>query len=276
MSTLKSFPDGHYYSPINSISDINTATLQKNKSITLQTLPSLNLDQNKFKENIEKLGEISLRTKIKFPGKKGGEYYYYYRNDFYSYTDALVLSAFIEYLNPNKIIEIGSGFSSAVMHDVITYLNLNTTCYHIEPYPDRLKSVINKPINIIEKRLQDVDLSLFRELQANDILFIDSTHVAKAGSDVNYYISQILPVLNSGVYIHIHDIFWPFEYSEEWLKEGRSWNECYILRAFLQYNNAFSIEFFNHYMWLFYRELMTKFFPVGQKNYGGSIWLKKL
>ena len=86
---------------------------------------------------------------------------------------------------------------------------------------------------LVNVKLQDVDLKEFDKLKSGDVLFIDSTHVSKIGSDVNYLFFEILPRLHRGVYIHIHDIFYPFEYPKDWIDEGRAWNENYILRAFL-------------------------------------------
>jgi hypothetical protein len=88
-------------------------------------------------------------------------------------------------------------------------------------------------------RLQDVDQEIFARLKANDILFIDSSHVAKIGSDVNHLMSEILPILAPGVHIHFHDIFYPFEYPRQWVEEGRAWNEAYLLEAFLSFNSEF-------------------------------------
>src|SRR5690606_17050723 len=110
---------------------------------------------------------------------------------------------------------------------------------------------------------------------ANDILFIDSTHVSKINSDVNYIFFEILPRLASGVYIHFHDIFFPFEYPKAWVYEGRAWNEAYILRAFLQYNNAFSVVLMNTFMDQFHKSFFREHMPLCLINPGGSIWIRK-
>jgi predicted O-methyltransferase YrrM len=186
----------------------------------------------------------------------------------------------IRHLNPKKIIEVGSGFSSAVMLDTNEKFMQNTIhCSFIEPYPKRLKSLlksddVNK-VTIHEKRLQEMSLNIFSELSDNDILFIDSTHVSKFNSDVNYVIHTILPKLEKGVHIHFHDVFYPFEYPANWLLEGKAWNENYILRAFLEYNGIFKIELFDTYLqWKFGNELKERF-PFLGKDPGGAIWLKK-
>ena len=122
--------------------------------------------------------------------------------------------------------------------------------------------------------MQSVALENFKKLKANDILFIDSSHVSKTGSDVNYELFEILPNLASGVLIHIHDMFFPFEYPKEWVYEGRNWNELYMLRAFLNYNQDFDILLFSHYM----HEKHEKAFenmPLTYENTGWNLWLQK-
>ena len=143
-----------------------------------------------------------------------------------------------------------------------------------------MKSLIRsddlRSIDIVESRLQDVPIDQFQKLNSGDFLFIDSTHVSKTGSDVNYLLFDVLPALSDGVYIHLHDVFYPFEYPKEWVFGGRSWNEIYALRAFLQYNTRFSIEMMNTYLQHFNRQRFIERMPLCMKNMGGSIWLRKL
>lgn len=155
----------------------------------------------------------------------------------------------------------------------------NSICItHIEPYPKILKQIFGEfnSLDLHQNRLQEIPISLFERLEANDILFIDSTHIAKVNSDVNKIVFDILPALKKGVFIHFHDIFYPFNYPQEWLKEKRAWNESYILRAFLQYNENFEIVFFNTCLNHFYPSEFAKTLPLSQKNTGGSIWIKKI
>ncbi len=129
---------------------------------------------------------------------------------------------------------------------------------------------------ILEKGVQDVPLSVFECLEANDILFIDSTHVCKTGSDVNYLFFEVLPRLKPGVVVHVHDIFHPFEYPKRWVMEGRAWNEVYLLRAFLQFNSAFKVLLFANYLSTFHRESLVAALPMCQGNFGGNIWLQRV
>ena len=153
---------------------------------------------------------------------------------------------------------------------------------HIEPYPALLHSLlkqsdIDSPFTrILPHRLQEIDIRIFEELEANDILFIDSTHIAKINSDVNRIFFEILPRLKSGVYIHFHDIFYPFSYPNDWLRDKNSWNEAYVLRAFLSFNSVFEIVFFNTCLNHLYKDEFAAALPLSQKNTGGSLWLRKL
>jgi hypothetical protein len=121
-----------------------------------------------------------------------------------------------------------------------------------------------------------VDASIFKALGQNDILFVDSTHVSKTGSDVNRILFEILPSLNRGVIIHFHDIFYPFEYPKEWVLDwaGFGWNEIYILRAFLTNNPNYTILLFNTFLEHFHKEWFLQHMPLCLRNTGGSLWIK--
>ena len=145
-------------------------------------------------------------------------------------------------------------------------------------YPDVLFSLFRnddlEKCKVIQNKVQNVEIETFKKLKKNDILFVDSSHVSKTGSDVNFILFKVLPVLNSGVIIHFHDIFYPFEYPKDWVYGGRNWNECYILRAFLSYNSDFEILIFSDYLHKHHPELFERI-PMLKKNTGGSLWIRK-
>ena len=128
---------------------------------------------------------------------------------------------------------------------------------------------------IIAQAVQQVPLSIFEELQSNDILFIDSSHVSKTGSDVNYLYFEVFPRLGPGVVVHVHDIFWPFEYPREFIQEGHAWNEAYLIRAFLSFNANFEIIFWAPYAGEKWRDLIVNRMPVYMENTGASLWLRR-
>lgn len=206
---------------------------------------------------------------------------YYYENSYFSYADAIILHCLIRHVNPSNIIEVGSGFSSCVMLDTNElFFNDSISCTFIEPFPVRLYSLLRKEdVNknkILAQKVQDIGIDYFNCLNSGDILFIDSSHVSKVGSDVNYIFFDILPVLNKGVYIHIHDILFPFEYPKEDIYSGKSFNESYLLRSFLQFNDAFEIIYFNSFMAEFHSNFIKEVMPLCLKRTGGSIWLRKI
>jgi hypothetical protein len=130
-------------------------------------------------------------------------------------------------------------------------------------------------IRMLPLALQDVPLSEFETLDQGDILFIDSTHVSKTGSDVNHLFFEILPALASGVHVHIHDIFAAFEYPQAWLDQGRAWNEQYLLRAFLEFNSEFEVVLCADWVVRGEPEWFAAHMPLCLNNAGGAIWLRR-
>jgi hypothetical protein len=269
---------GHFYSPYPSLKEIRA----REKIIwgeLPRSLPSLDINEN---------GQVALLNDLKsyykefpFRDKATTGLRYYLSNGMFSYMDAVVFYSILRHLKPKRIIEVGSGFSSALMLDTSQlFLAGNINCTFIEPYPDRLFRLITdtdkQRHNVIEAPLQQVDLALFKHLSENDILFIDSSHVSKVDSDVNRIVFDVLPILNKDVWIHFHDIHYPFQYFKEWIYRGIAWNEVYLLRAFLQYNQAFQIQCFNSFMAHFYREWLEKEMPLCLVQPPGSLWLKKI
>jgi hypothetical protein len=268
-------PIGHYYSPFPALADV------KNHNFTLTPTEILGIDLN-AQEQLKLLDSFDIFYKeLPFKDEKSDGLRYFFKNDFYCYSDAIFLYCMLRHVKPQKIIEVGSGFSSCVTLDTNEmFFENKIECIFIEPYPDRLKSLLKEnsdsSVRIYESKLQDIALNTFMNLKENDVLFIDSTHVSKFNSDVNYIIHNILPILQKGVYIHFHDIFYPFEYPREWLMDGVAWNEQYILRAFLQYNMNFKIVLFNTYLEKVFENELKDRFPLIFKNTGGSIWIKKI
>lgn len=206
---------------------------------------------------------------------------YFFGNTWYEYADATCLYLMMKHFRPERIIEIGSGFSSALMLDVNeSEFDGDIELTFIEPNTERLESAIKDQdkTKIIKKMVQNVPPEIFSTLEENDILFIDNSHVSKIGSDVNYLFFEILPHLKKGVIIHIHDVFYPFMYPKRWIIEGEikhNWNELFILRAFLMYNNAFEILFFPDYLIKRQSETFQQYFPYLCKTENQTIWLRK-
>ncbi len=271
------FPAGHFYSPIPSPDEIR----RDQDTIFAEhprQLPGLDLNEDAQLALLESF--VPFYDQMPFAPTAQDGLRYFYENDAYSYSDAILLHCMIRHLEPKRIIEVGSGYSSCMTldtNDLHFHGEIETT--FIEPYPELLESLLSdgdrEHVRIITSRLQDVDLAEFDRLEAGDIFFVDSTHVSKVGSDVNRIVFDILPRLAPGVHVHVHDIFHPFEYLRAWIEEGRAWNEIYLLRAFLQYNNAFEVVLMNTYMEEFHEDFFAEHMPLCLENPGGSIWLRR-
>lgn len=270
-------PPGHFYSPLPSLDEVRQDEQRIFGSIP-HNIPGVNMN---IEEQLSLLNELKeYYNELPFKSHKTEGMRYFFENPGYSYSDAIFLYSMIRHTKPKKIIEVGCGYSSCVILDTNElFFDNSISCVFIDPHPQVLYSLIKdedkEKIKIIPKRLQDMDLEEFSSLKHGDILFIDSTHVSKINSDVNQIFFKILPILDEGVYIHFHDIFYPFEYPKEWIYEGKAWNESYLLHAFLQYNESFRIVLFNTFLEHFFKDIFMKEMPLCMKNPGGSIWIRK-
>lgn len=279
-------PPGHFYSPIPSQPEVRQRA-ERIFGSRSPTVASIDMNEPVQLQVFQALAQFCGEQP--FPATKENATRYFFENIAFSYFDAIVFFAMIRQLKPRHVIEIGSGHSSCVLLDTNErFFGNSIACTFIEPYPQLLTSLLTKDdpsrITLIAKNLQEVDPGIFSQLEPNDILFVDSSHVSKTGSDVNHVFFDILPRLIPGVYVHFHDIFHSFEYPQEWVYEGRAWNEAYLLRAFLQYNDAFAIQIFNSFLERFHRDLIARDMPLclrySQQSIiptsAQSIWLKKL
>ncbi len=275
---LKFAPPGHFYSPLPDIKFIehHKETLFDRQ---INSIPGI-------ENNLE--GQLALIEKfsryydeLPFKDDKSAGLHYYFRNTWFTYGDAIILYSALRHYRPKRIIEVGSGFSSAAMLDTNDlFFSKKIAFTFIDPHPERLLTLLSdkdkNQHDIIKDIVQNIPFERFATLNAQDILFIDSSHVAKIGSDVVHLVTKILPRLNKGVIVHFHDVFWPFEYPEEWFRVGRAWNENYILKAFLQFNDKFKIFFLNSYLAIHHREVVENKLPLFSKDPGGSLWIKKI
>jgi Methyltransferase domain len=273
------FPPGHFHSPYPSLDEIDRYA-ERLWGRHSRELPVIDLNIENQLELLEALS--AFHDSLPFPVQPDPKCRYHFENRYYSYGDATVLFSMTRYLKPARIVEVGSGFSSAALLDTNErFFNNAIECIFIDPHPDRLLALAwpgdLDRAQLMRTYVQDVPLTVFQSLEPNDVLLIDSSHVSKAGSDVNYLFFDVLPRLATGVHVHIHDIFYPFEYPRRWVKERRwAWNEAYLLRAFLEYNSAFEIRFFNNYLARFHADAIEQTLPTMLKNTGGSIWLRSL
>lgn len=270
------YPPGHYGSTIPSQRDINNRETEIFDE-TVQALPGINLNIDYQLSLLREFSQFDKSFIFYRQPTKGARYYY--ENMTFQLGDALILYYFLRYFRPQHVVEIGSGFSSALMLDIQESILQELHLTFIEPYPATLKRLMQKidwgKCAVIEKKVQDVSLDVFRSLEANSILSVDSSHVLKIGSDLSTIFFTILPILKSGVLVHIHDIFWPFEYPKKMIDEGRNWNEIYVVRSFLQYNDTFEISFFPSYLEKIHKGEIKKNLKDYSKQTGSSLWLRK-
>lgn len=200
--------------------------------------------------------------------------------------DGAILYAMIRELNPGRVIEVGSGYSTTIIDRAIeknaSEHKRKGKIVSIEPYPKPvLRDVARKSKNVelIEKKVEDVDYEVFRKLEEGDVLFIDSSHVVDIGNDVHYLYLYLLPRLPVGVIVHIHDIRYPYEYPREWVIEAKKfWGEQYLLHMFLAFNSSYEILFASNYCCENYRKEMSDAFVGLEENgdgWPGSFWIRR-
>jgi hypothetical protein len=267
-------PPGHFYSPI---PDMREVLRQTERLWSPQDhMNGLDLNADAQLELFKTLAQLAKDVTFNVDAKPDGRYFT--NNPSYGVGDALIAQSILRLLKPARYLEVGSGWTTALALDTKDLWlegRLRITC--IEPHTDALRALLRPgdELEIIALPVQDVALDRFEELEPGDVLFIDSSHVAKVGSDAQYLVTCVLPRVPAGVYVHIHDIFWPFEYPKSWVEEGRAWNELYLVHAFLLFNSAFEIVLFNDWLWCEHRDVMERELPAMTANSGGALWLRR-
>ncbi|NCT94798.1 MAG: class I SAM-dependent methyltransferase [Chitinophagaceae bacterium] len=261
----------HYYDPQFVFSENFDPAKQRDLHIDFK-IPD-QLAQLEAFNYVEELSSFRLEA-------PSGHHGYYLNNPAFGPGDAEMYYLLIRNHRPRKIIEIGSGYSTLVAVEALRKnkeAGIQTELLCIEPYEmPWLKALPD--VQLIRQRVEEVDLSLFENLEENDILFIDSSHIIRPENDVLFEFFRILPRLKKGVLVHVHDIFSPRDYRKDWLtKEFRFWNEQYLLEAFLYYNDHFSvIGSLNHLKNDFLEETAKTLIHLQARHEPASFWMKKL
>ena len=275
-------PVGHYYSPF-----VDVAAVQTDRERIFggdaTVVPAVDLRLDEQRALMAELHEFAVSFEFsatEAEAKENGRRYWA-DNPSFGDSDARFLTAMLRHFRPQRLIELGCGYSSAVTLDARDrYLDHELELTFLDPYPELLQSLVREAdrstVSILPIGTQDVDLDLIRQLRENDVLFIDSTHVSKSGSDVNRIFFEILPALRPGVLIHLHDIFPNFEYPLEWVLEQRAWTEQYLLRAFLQFNASFEIVMWPVLLWALDPSAFAAHYPNMNANAGSGFWMRKV
>jgi predicted O-methyltransferase YrrM len=203
---------------------------------------------------------------------------FHWNNTFFGRVDALTYYCIVRELRPRRIVEVGGGFSTLLAARAAA-ANGQTELVCIDPHPVRnLTSGVAGLSRVLTVPVQRLPHEFFDELGPGDILFVDSSHVSKIGSDVNFLVLEILPRLREGVVVHFHDVFLPYEYPEEWIDGLAFLNEQYLLTAFLLFNERFELMTLNHYLWQAHRAALEaafrRTFPP-EPPVPSSLWMRR-
>lgn len=273
----KSHPDGHYYSPIPNASDVERGLEWAGQRASDRTLPGI---QTNLKAQWDYLAEAAAAAAMVENLRGRGRSARYDRaSTMFGPGDAAIYRLMIGWQRPRRIIELGIGHSTALALDTIDEFALPTSVLAVDPDPVRIgawRAESKGTLEIVTGLAQDVTPAAVAELTAGDILFIDSTHVAKVGSDVLHEVFSLLPALQPGVLVHFHDIPAWFEYQQDWWEEGRNWNEAYFVRAFLMFNWSFEIVTWAHLLLTVDAERASGLVPELSVNSGASLWLRRV
>ena len=248
----------HYYEPL---PDFRSIT--KEQITQRHTYPGIDFSWEQ---------QLALVNELAKFGDELRELEFDFTNGYFGGFDAAVYYALIRHLQPNRVIEIGGGYSTQIAAKALA-ANGKGKLVCIEPYPERLNG---SDVELIQKRVEEMSVDFFSSLEANDILFIDSSHTVKFRSDVCFEFLEILPRLAPDVWVHVHDIFFPHDYPAEWLINRRlALNEQYLLEAFLSFNKTFVPQLANHWLCLEHNEAAARVWPRAD-NDASSFWMKRV
>jgi methyltransferase family protein len=250
----------HYYEPLPDFRSITAEQVSRRR-----TYPAIDFRREQ---------QLALLNKLTNYADELSDIDFDFNNGFFNGFDAAVYYCLIRHLTPQRIVEIGGGYSTRIAHKALV-MNQQGELTCIEPYPEERLLEASLDAEIIQRRVEEIDVDFFSCLNENDMLFIDSSHAVKFGSDVCYEFLEVLPSLNPGVWIHVHDIFFPHDYPAEWLLNQRlALNEQYLLEAFLSFNQAFATQLANYWICLDHAREAARLWPNTHRS--SSFWMKRV
>lgn len=262
----------HYYDPQFSFKELH---------------PDFSDDRNLVGVDLNVTGQLAMLARLTYAAELGDKAgleasaeQYHHENEWFTWGDAEYWYQVIRALKPKRIIEIGSGHSTLMaikaiqsnMAEVSSY-----TCQHVCIEPYEMPWLEKTGVEVLRKKVELVELEYFKQLEEGDILFIDSSHIIRPFGDVLYEYLEILPSLNKGVVVHIHDIFTPKNYLQSWVEhEVRLWNEQYLLEAFLTHNSDWEVVGALNYLHHHHAEKFRTVAPFTTSQYEpSSFYIRK-
>lgn len=277
---LLCWPLDHYYSPIAN-SRLLSQEPARSRVWPADAPPTPGIDWRPDQQVALVRDQLGTQSSFPIPdGPTGDPRDYHASNEMFSRLDAWMLQAMLRHFRPQRVIEVGCGWSSLMTARVNREHfggSIDFTC--IEPFPpDFLGDGIEGISQLVVSPVEQVPVNAFLDLGAGDVLFIDTSHTVKTGGDVVFLLQDVLPRLADGVVVHIHDIFLPWDYPLDWVLTGRAWNEQYAVRAFLTFNSAFEIVLGVAWMSHFRSNVLASALPGFPQDYqdgGGSLWIQR-
>ncbi|HEU5152442.1 MAG TPA: class I SAM-dependent methyltransferase [Iamia sp.] len=261
----QAFPPGNFYSPVPS-AELLSDPAERDRVWPAEAAdpPGIDVRSDAQLALLERLGRHP------WPTDAGPRPAYDPGNDQFPPQDAALLRALLLELRPRRVVEVGCGWSTTVTGRAIADGGFACELTCIEPYPRDFVPSIEQVTTLRVERVELTPPSVFAALGAGDVLFVDSSHVAKTGSDVVHLVLEVLPRLADGVVVHVHDVFWPHDYPQGWVRAGFGWNEQYLLQAFLAGNARAHVLALSH--WLAVRHPEAVAAALGPNLDGSSVW----
>jgi hypothetical protein len=269
-------PLGHFYSPVCDVEALDAERARLWPADT--TCPGIDFEPVAQSQLLREVFP-ALLAGFDYPAHEhDGEHRYWSQNSQFGAADARALFALLRHWRPRRLIEVGAGYSTLLAADVSRrFLGGTLRITAIEPYPRAFLHDLDGLQTLRVEHVQDTPASVFAELERGDVLFIDSSHVLKTGSDLVHLLTRVLPALASGVRVHVHDVFLPDDYPPHWvIDENRSWNEQYALQALLAGNQRYRVLYGTQYaLTRLAADAAVAFGELaGQAYTGGSFWIE--
>ena len=259
-----------YYTPIPDLRTIPPEAWE-----TALPMPGVDLRLDASLEFLEQ----TLAPFIREYADRGSTHGWQQYNGFYPVVDGDILYGVVRHLEPRRIVEVGAGWSTRVIRDAIDHGGLKVDHRVFDPDVAEAQSRIGESVTVTPLGARDIPDGAFGELEAGDVLFVDTTHTVKLGGDVNRLLLEVVPALAKGVVVHIHDVYLPFEYPR-WLVEKYDmvWQEQYLVQALIAHSSAFEVLMANHALGRLRPERLAATvagIPAGTAP-GSALWMRRV